>query len=143
MPVFEEQYECARKIIEHPKMKQENARYTFDLQVIVPLYVIAWQCPYNPLRRKAASLLLARPRREGLWDSVLAGKIGEWIIGVEVEDDEGQDWMEDDMRIESLDVNINMTTRTAALSCSNPVRLETEEGQRKITFVNRSTVVSW
>jgi hypothetical protein len=36
MPIFEQQYECARRILEHPKMAAGNCPYTFDLQVIVP-----------------------------------------------------------------------------------------------------------
>lgn len=144
MPIFEGQYGCARRILEHPKMIFENSPYTFDLQVIVPLYVVVWQCPYSPLRRKATALLLARPRREGLWDAVLAGKMGEWIIGLETEEDEGVEWMEDEMRIARLDIGIDMVTRTASLKCLKPIRRKVggeEEG--RVELVERSTVVTW
>jgi len=140
MSNFEQQFKCAREILEHPKMAAEDCPYTFDLQVIVPLYVVVWQCPYNPLRREATALLLSRPRREGFWDAFLAGKLGEWIIEVETEEDPGVEWMEDDMRIAGLDMKFDMHARTASLKCEKPVRRKDGGG---LEFVRRSKVVTW
>jgi len=65
MPNFEGQVACARAILEHPYMAGENSPYTFDLQVIVPLYVCRVAMPLHPLaaRSDSTSASTTAPRR--------------------------------------------------------------------------------
>jgi hypothetical protein len=45
------------------------------LGVVVALYIVATRAPEYDMRRKAINILLEYPRREGMWDGPLAGKI--------------------------------------------------------------------
>lgn len=46
--------------------------FTLDMSIIAPLYDISRRCRYPITRRRAISLLYRYPRREGIYDSVLA-----------------------------------------------------------------------
>lgn len=65
--------------------RPSTAKFTLDIGVIVPLYLVALKCRLSTLRRKAIALLLEWPRREGVWDSLFAGKIAEWVMHIEEE----------------------------------------------------------
>jgi hypothetical protein len=43
--------------------------------VVIALWIVATRAPDYDMRRKAINMLLKHPRREGLWDGPLAGKI--------------------------------------------------------------------
>jgi hypothetical protein len=45
------------------------------------------KCPVNMIRWRATNLLLSYPRQEGTWDSILRGKIANWVR--EMEEDGG------------------------------------------------------
>jgi hypothetical protein len=62
-----------------------KASFALDLGIVPPLFVVATKCRNRKLRREAISLLFSSPRREGMWDSILCGKVGSWIMQVEEE----------------------------------------------------------
>ena len=62
-----------------------RASFALDLGIVPPLFVVATKCRDRKLRREAIALLMSSPRREGMWDSLLCGKVGEWIMEVEEE----------------------------------------------------------
>ncbi len=94
----------------------EGEIFTFDLRIIAPLSLIATKCRSSYLRCQAINLLLSSHRREWMYDSLLAGKIGLWMVELEEEavrashdpfhedwcgssasgsiDDLGEDWFE-------------------------------------------------
>jgi len=84
MSIFREMVSHLRTLLQCPNAIH-RCRFTFDLQVIVPPYVVACRCPHRIVRRQAIWLLLSSPRREGLWDRMLAGKLAEWIMSIEEE----------------------------------------------------------
>jgi hypothetical protein len=57
--------------------------FAFSQGVVGPLYTVAAQCRDPILRREAIVLLLRYPRREGLWDSFSAGRMGWEIMNLE------------------------------------------------------------
>jgi hypothetical protein len=59
--------------------------FLFDMQWVMPLDFTAKKCRNPVLRRRAIRLLKARPRRELFWDSVIAVKVCEWVVGIEEE----------------------------------------------------------
>lgn len=63
--------------------------FSADLGIVPPLFVVATKCRDHVLRRQAIQLLKSSSRREGMWDSELAARIGVWIAGIE----EGEDIM--------------------------------------------------
>lgn len=65
--------------------KTRRSNFCFDTRVIVPLWVVGLKCREPTIRREAISFLLANPRREGIWDSVFAGKVLQWAMEIEEE----------------------------------------------------------
>jgi len=62
-----------------------KASFTLDLGIVAPLFVVATKCRDRKLRREATRWLLSSPRREGMWDSILCGRVAQWIIEIEEE----------------------------------------------------------
>ena len=62
-----------------------KASYALDIGIVPPLFVVATKCRDRRLRREAIRLLMSSPRREGMWDSILCGKVAMWIMEVEEE----------------------------------------------------------
>jgi len=60
--------------------------FALDLGIVPPLFVVATKCRDRKLRREAIRLLLSSPRREGMWDSILSGRVAQWIMEIEEED---------------------------------------------------------
>ena len=76
----------------HPGSLQEDdgfmhikASFALDLGIVPPLFVVATKCRDRKLRREAIRLLLSSPRREGMWDSILSGRVAQWIMEIEEE----------------------------------------------------------
>jgi hypothetical protein len=61
--------------------------FSADLGIVPPLFVVATKCRDPILRRQAIQLLKSSARREGMWDSELAARIGIWIAGIEEQED--------------------------------------------------------
>ncbi len=62
--------------------------FSAALGIVMPLFMVATKCRNPLLRRQAIALLRLSSRREGMWDSELAARIGMWIAEVEEEEDE-------------------------------------------------------
>jgi hypothetical protein len=57
--------------------------FSADLGIVPPLFVVATKCRQPLLRRRAIRLLRSSARREGMWDSELAARIGQYIMSIE------------------------------------------------------------
>ena len=77
--------------LHHPGYREEDgflhikASFALDLGIVPPLFVVATKCRDRKLRREAIRLLLSSPRREGMWDSILSGRVAQWIVEIEEE----------------------------------------------------------
>jgi hypothetical protein len=65
--------------------RTRRSNFCFDTRVIVPLWVVGLKCREPSIRREAINFLLSNPRREGIWDSVFAGKVLQWVMEIEEE----------------------------------------------------------
>lgn len=68
--------------------------FSADLGIVPPLYVVATKCREPRIRRQAIQLLRSSARREGMWDSELAARIGMWIAEVEEEGEDEGDFLD-------------------------------------------------
>ena len=59
--------------------------YSLDMETVGPLFAVAHRCRHPVIRRKAIALLYAAPRYEGVWNSFLAARVAEKVIGIEEE----------------------------------------------------------
>lgn len=66
-------------------LRNHAAVFTFDLQTIWPLDMVARKCRDRKVRREAIDLLVRNPRREGIWDSMVVGRCAEWLMKLEEE----------------------------------------------------------
>ncbi|KAI0852397.1 hypothetical protein F5Y00DRAFT_273814 [Daldinia vernicosa] len=66
--------------------------FSADLGIVPPLFVVATKCRDSVTRRQAIQLLRTSSRREGMWDSELAARIGMWIMEIEEGDDGADDF---------------------------------------------------
>jgi hypothetical protein len=64
---------------------QTKASFTLGIGIVQPLYIVATTCRDRKLRRDAIRLLMHRPRREGLWDSMLCARIAQRAMGIDEE----------------------------------------------------------
>lgn len=59
---------------------EPDSHFSFEMGTIPPLYFMAVKCRHPAVRRRAIGLLLASPRREGLWDAYRAGRVAERVM---------------------------------------------------------------
>jgi hypothetical protein len=96
LPCFQELVNmCEDLLCPGPGSRKEDERgaegsgdgemFVFDMQCVMPLDFVAKKCRDPVMRRKAISLLKFRPRREAFWDSVIAARVCEWVVGIEEE----------------------------------------------------------
>ncbi|KAI0119966.1 hypothetical protein GGR51DRAFT_495700 [Nemania sp. FL0031] len=62
--------------------------FSADLGIVPPLFVVATKCRDSLTRQQAIQLLRTSSRREGMWDSELCARIGNWIAKIEEEEDD-------------------------------------------------------
>ncbi|KAL5319830.1 hypothetical protein ACEPPN_012888 [Leptodophora sp. 'Broadleaf-Isolate-01'] len=136
MPQFEQMVALSEELLQHPNMNQSNATYMFEMHTICPLYAVSWYCPQKSLRRKAISLLLRPARREALWDSVMVGKLAEWIMNLEEENYDGE-YAPEHVRCTRGDIlGYNMVTRQAEVRCFVP-------GPHSLDVVDRTAILNF
>ncbi|CEJ58440.1 hypothetical protein PMG11_07095 [Penicillium brasilianum] len=63
--------------------KTVSSTFSLSLGVVTPLYICATRCRESSTRHQALFLLSYCQRREGLWDSDLAGRIANRIVRIE------------------------------------------------------------
>jgi hypothetical protein len=57
----------------------------FGLGVTMSIYIVATRCREPVLRRDAIATLREWPSKNGIWDSLHAAQVAEWIMGIEEE----------------------------------------------------------
>ena len=57
--------------------------FTLTLGIISPLFITCSRCRDPTIRRRALHLLLTCNRKEGIWNSVLTGRVAERVISIE------------------------------------------------------------
>lgn len=58
-------------------------RFSADLGIVAPLFVVATKCRDPGTRRRAIQLLRSSARREGMWDSEMVANISAWVMNLE------------------------------------------------------------
>lgn len=64
---------------------QRKSSFTFDMEIILPLYLVAAKCRHGGLRRRAISALRSQQRQEGVWNSHLTARVAEYVMQLEEE----------------------------------------------------------
>lgn len=67
----------------HSTATKRKPTFTLTLGIITPLWMTCSRCRDPYLRRRALQLLLSCNRKEGIWDSILTGRVAERVISIE------------------------------------------------------------
>lgn len=129
----------------YPTTQQSsNTHFCFDTRVILPLWKAGLKCRDPLIRRKAIELLLSKPMKEGIWDSILAGKMVQWVMELEEECMEYGVGREEGFvpgwaRIKGVKWSSDLEARTALLVCRQREGEEAWGGE----VVVRRKIVGW
>jgi hypothetical protein len=135
--IFEEIIEISIKSTALMDSRLHGTRFNFDLGSILPLYIVALNCRTKSIRRRAIGLLLDHPRREGIWDSIFAGRVATWVMELE------EQWMEDGVvpawaRVRDVGSDFESNTRSAVTKC-----LQRVKSHNGFVVVERRVVIEW
>jgi hypothetical protein len=93
-----------------------TAVFTFDLRYIPQLYFTAIRCRNRIIRKEAIGILLSRPYREGVWDSIVAGKMATTVMEIEEEGLVG-DHIPEEKRVRGTMMEFSLVRRSGRLKC--------------------------
>ena len=111
-------------------------KFALDVGVVIPLYLVGIKCSAISVRQEAIELLQTYPRREGLWDSVVAGAVVKWILEVEsVYEDTARGRIPDWARVQSLEMLVNTWDRSMSLWCYQQTSEEDQTLKKLETIV--------
>jgi hypothetical protein len=87
--MWDEYTESFETMVEHAEMLlqlecgQKQSSFTFDMEIILPLYIVAVKYRHGDLRRRAILALRSQQRQEGVWNSHLAARVAEYLMRLE------------------------------------------------------------
>lgn len=91
--------------------------YSAEVRTVCPLLIVATKCRNPSLRRQAIDLLLASHRREWMHDSLLSGQIGRWMMGLEEEGMDSNNYIPEHARVWGESVKLELQGRGAKVRC--------------------------
>ena len=89
------------------------------------------------MRREAIALLLGCSWKEGVWDSIMAGKIAKWVMKIEEEGMGDDGFVPEWSRVRGAEVGFNLKARSAKVRCLRRVSEERDE------MVVREVQLTW
>ncbi|KAH6705338.1 hypothetical protein BKA61DRAFT_492688 [Leptodontidium sp. MPI-SDFR-AT-0119] len=113
LPEYCEIVALCRETVQHPSFVRT---FVFDSGILPSLFVVLTKCGDGMVRREALDVVKrAGPRREGVWDSLMVGRVGEEILRREEEglgesdgEGEGKGWVE--IHLQCLSTTFNLPT---------------------------------
>lgn len=95
--------------------------FTFEETTVTPLYMTATKCRDRSLRRQAIVLLQKAPRREGIFDSLMAAKIAQFVMSVEEEGVDEFGFVPEEARVRVSNVEPDMLGRRASITAGQKI----------------------
>jgi hypothetical protein len=102
-------------------LDKSDITYTFDIESICFLGYVASKCRDPLIRREAIRLLSYKPRREGVWDSLVDAKFCAWFMNVE-EEGMVDGFIPEHSRAREIVVKLDPQGGRAEISCQLPVK---------------------
>jgi hypothetical protein len=119
--VYDDYVQYFKEIIRIAKILQAhptgNSIFVFDTRYIPQLYFAAIRCRDPYVRREAIGVMLAKPYREGVWDSFQAGKMAAAVMEIEEEGMINGSFIPEESRVRGTTIDFNLPNRTGTLKC--------------------------
>lgn len=151
---LEELADIARLLQDQPEQSQPSG-FNLDMQVIVPLMTVGWIYRHRGLRSEGIKLLLRSPKKEGVWDGTVVGRIMDWLCeleemaatggvngyaqtngagGKQLNGNHVPEWAV----LRNITLRFDTARKEASVSCLQPVR-DSPNGEE----IRREIVISW
>jgi hypothetical protein len=130
----------SRFMLDEEKKGRKGSAFVFDMHIIVPLMTVGWVYRHRALRKEAIELLLQSPRKEGVWDGIVIGKIMAFLAEVEEEgmgpEEQDAEYVPEKAAARGIKMSFEVERREARVSCLQPVKgsLIGEEVRREIVI---------
>ncbi|KAE8447160.1 hypothetical protein EG329_010991 [Mollisiaceae sp. DMI_Dod_QoI] len=98
-----------------------KAGFGMDVNFVLSLFLVATRCREPSVRREAISLLVKHPRREGLWDSLMAARVATWLMEKEEEGMADGKYVPETARLRIVKNDFVLKERKAVIRCSKMV----------------------
>jgi hypothetical protein len=101
-----------------PSNGRRKAELCLDIGIVLPLYFVAVKCRQGSTRWKAIEILMKTERQEGVWNSILTGRVAKRLVQIEEEGLCGVIVAKDvlkEKRVEGVEVRFDMEDRRAFL----------------------------
>ncbi|KFY44075.1 hypothetical protein V494_01650 [Pseudogymnoascus sp. VKM F-4513 (FW-928)] len=118
-------------------LEGDDSIFAFDLQIIWSMDIVAMKCRDPLLRREAIRLLISKPRREGVLDSLLTAKVHLWLVGIE-EEGMRDGIVPEESRVRNFGMKLDLANRVANVSCEKPMAVNGITGLRRL-----QTTLTW
>lgn len=118
--IYDDRIEEVKQVIRLAKILHSHhsasGQFAFDLGYIPQLYVMAIKCRDRSIRREAIHLLLSKAWREGVWDSILAGRMAIAVVDVEEQGIEGS-FIPNEARVRGTKMKFDLQKREGHVTC--------------------------
>jgi len=134
---LEEVIHLSTILMELPGESVTDTSFSFDTRIILPLTTVGFAYRHRACRRRVVEIFSKMFRREGLWDTLLTGKVIAWVAQQEEVGLTDEEYVPDDavLRITSMDSDSNK--RSTLVRGVQNVR-----GSKTKTIL-RETVIYW
>lgn len=110
----------------------ENLKAQFGLGLIMTMYFLATRCRDSLIRRDAIALLRERPCKNGIWDSLQAAEVAEWIMRLEEEGYQGCDTIPEEARVRMSSLKTTVGKRVIKVECLHGLYGRTKKRMAKL-----------
>ena len=114
----------------------ENS-FSLDIRIVLPLAIVGLNYRHRAVRREVIDIFSRIPRREGLWDAVMTGKIMKWISELEEEGLGDEEYVPEDVAAKLVILELNKVGRTTRVGCVKP------DKEVPGKTVLRETTIAW
>lgn len=144
LPQFSYLLNLSREILQYEALENPGVMgsetYHMEVRTVSPLLLIATKCRTASLRREAISLLLSSHRREWMYDSLLSGQIGEWMMSIEEEGMDTNGFIPEHSRAWGESVELDLQGRKARVRCRQNFKSRVTG---KVEWRWREKYISW
>jgi hypothetical protein len=97
--------------------ESEGPRLQYGMGLIMALFYTATRCRDSSVRKEAIAILWEWPCTNGIWHSLQAAKVAEWIASIEEERCGGQEFIPEDCRVKMQSLKVSLQKGVIAVEC--------------------------